>query len=93
MWPTMATRASCGAPKTRSVLADGKKASEDTRAKKTHWPAGNVLANLLSQILGADDSWSPAELKEKVESFRQEHPRLHKPLRQKLSELHEFSSR
>jgi hypothetical protein len=78
--------------RTDSVLADSKKASGGKRARKTHLPAANVLANLLSMIMGTDQSWSPSELKEKVESFRQDYPRLHRLLDQRLSELHRFAS-
>ena len=79
--------------KTDCVLPDSKKASGDRRARRTHLPAANVLVDLLSKIMGADQSWSPSELKDKVESFRQDHPRLHKLLDKRLSELHELTSR
>lgn len=79
--------------RTDSVLADSKKASGDLRARRTHLPAANVLVNLLSMIMGADQSWSPSELKDKVESFRQDHSRLHTLLGQRLSELHQFARR
>jgi hypothetical protein len=80
-------------PKAKSVLADSKKASGDKRAKKTPLPAGNVLAGLLSKIMGPNDSWSPAELIGKVDSFAQDHPRLYRLLAKKLTELHQFASR
>jgi hypothetical protein len=79
--------------RTDSVLADSKKASGDRRARRTHLPAANVLVNLLSMIMGADQSWSPSELKDKVESFRQKEPRLYRLLENKLTELHKFASR
>ncbi|SPE25277.1 hypothetical protein SBA5_490054 [Candidatus Sulfotelmatomonas gaucii] len=82
----------CG-QRTDSVLADSKKASGDRRARRTHLPAANVLVNLLSMIMGADQSWSPSELKEKVKSFRQDYPRLYRLLEMKLAELHKFASR
>jgi hypothetical protein len=79
--------------KAKSVPADSKRASGDKRAKTTNLPAGNVLADLVSYVMGAKASWSPSELKEKLGLFRQDHPRLYRLLDQKLTELHKFASR
>ena len=76
-----------------SVLKDSKRASEDNPAQKTISPPGNVLADLVSHVMGAEDAWSHLELKEKVESFRQGYPRLYRLFEKNLTELHKFASR
>lgn len=78
-------------PKVKSVMKGPKKASGDLRARRSVEAPGNVLAELATQAAGK--SWSPSELKEKVESFRQDYPRLYRLLEEKLTELHKFAIR
>ena len=52
---------------------------------------GNVLAELASKL--TEDDWPTSELKEKLESFHLEHPRLYRLLDKKLAELHGFAGR
>ena len=72
------------------VIKDRKKASGDVLARTVEAP-GNVLAELASQVTG--DDWPTSDLKEKLESFRLDHPRLYRLLDQKLTELHRFAGR
>src|ERR1035437_8119081 len=80
-------------PRVNSVLKESESASEDKRAKRTTSPPCNVLADLVCKLMGAEDAWSPSELKDKLESFRQDHPLLYRRLEQKLTELHRFAGR
>lgn len=78
-------------PQVHASLGDSRKASESVRARGSVPVSGNVLSNLINQVTGKD--WSPSELKDKLKSFRDGHPRLYKLLRQKLTELHNFADR
>ena len=80
-------------PRSTTVRGDSKKASDAKQARKKTPPEGNVLANLLSKFLGENESKSPSELKEKLDSFRRDHPDLYKVLRQNLAELHRYHAR
>jgi hypothetical protein len=78
-------------PRVKNVMKGPKRASGDLRARRSVEAPGNVLAELATQAAGK--SWSTAELKGKLESFRQKEPRLYRLLDQKLTELHRFAGR
>ncbi len=46
---------------------------------------------MASKVTG--DDWPTSESKEKLESFRLDHPRLYRLLDKKLTELHRFAGR
>lgn len=78
-------------PKISSVIKDSRKASDSARARCTVEAPGNALAELISKV--SMDEWSIADLKEKLASFKQDHPHLYKILKQRLAEMHELASR
>jgi hypothetical protein len=78
-------------PRVNNVIKDRQKASGNVRARRSVEAPGNVLAELASQVAG--DSWSTTELKDKLESFHVDYPRLYRLLEQKLTELHRFAGR
>lgn len=78
-------------PRVKIVMKGPQKASGDLRARRSVEAPGNVLAELATQAAGK--SWSTAELKGKLKSFRQKQPRLYRLLDQKLNELHKFADR
>ena len=75
----------------KSVMTDSKKASDRTRARRTVEAPGNFLAELASKVTG--DDWPTSKLKEKLESFRLDHPRLYRLLDKNLTELNRFAGR
>ena len=78
-------------PRVNNVIKDHQKANGTVRAPRSVEASGNVLAELASQVAG--DSWSTTELKDRLESFHVDYPRLYRLLEQKLTELHRFAGR
>ena len=62
------------------MMTDSKKASHRARARRTVEAPGNFLARIgmASKVTG--DDWLTSEFKEKLESFRLNHPRLYRLL-------------
>lgn len=88
---THADKSRLRSPKINSVLKDNKKATYSSLARRAVEAPGNVLAELISRV--SLDQWPTADLKEKVASFKRDHPRLYKLLEQRLTELHTLAGR
>jgi hypothetical protein len=76
--------------KLSSLLRDSSKPSGMARSGRTYL-ADNPLTHLVNFL--ADKHRSASELYAKLDSFKEDHPRLYKRLAEKLTELHDFVSR
>jgi transcriptional regulator with XRE-family HTH domain len=86
----IADQRSLRSPRVKSVIKDSRKASGDLRARRSTPAPGNVLAELATAVTRKE--WSSAELKDKLSSFREHHPRLYRLLEKNLTELHRFAN-
>jgi hypothetical protein len=76
--------------KLSGVFRDSGKPSGSARSGRTSPVDGHLksLANAVTR-----KKWSASELHEKLNDFREDHPRLFERLAEKLAELHDFASR
>jgi len=68
----------------RDCMVDAKKIQGRARAR-----LDKAVADLANLVVGEPDKqWSPTDLREKLQEFRQDHERLYWLLRRKLADLH-----